>query len=375
MQRVIYRAFPQCLSWVAVVLAVWAVPWPGRGMTFNVTYDASVNALTNAAQVKTAFAAATQTLQNEFTNPITINIVVYWGSTGPFSGGIDLGASSTEYYGFYTYAQITNALQTLRSSLDDSNAVASLPGTDPVATNKWLVPLAEGRAMGLPGIARTDTNIDGSVGFAADVAYTFIATNRAVAGKYDFIGVAEHEITEVMGRGYDLNYNGGAYIPFDLFRVTNRGSRSFGLTDQGVYFSVDGGLTAVKYFYTNYNDGDLQDWLSSTPPDAYDAFCPWGEQLNLTPADFTALDILGYNAPMATFPLLARLQRTGSLAQISFTNTTGATFSVLYNTKVTAALTNWAFLGMATQTTAGHFLFTDPGAGTNKTGFYRIRSP
>ena len=47
-------------------------------------------------------------------------------------------------------------------------------------------------------------------------------------GKFDFIGVAEHEISEVLGRGYGLNLGGpGGNLPFDLFRFTNSGAQAF----------------------------------------------------------------------------------------------------------------------------------------------------
>jgi len=366
-----------------LLLPLLLVGLPARSLTFNVIYDASVNALTNAAQVKTAFATATQTFQNMFTNPITINLTVYWGAIGPFSGGIFLGSSSssltfnTNYYAYnqwyFTYGEITNALMAARTSADDTNAVASLPGTDPVATNNWLMTLAEARALNLH--ASSDTNADGSIGFDATAAFTFDPANRAVPGKYDFIGVAEHEISEVMGRSYDLNYNGGAYIPYDLFRFTNSGGRSFGLTDRGVYFSVNKGVTALKYFYTNYTSGDLQDWLPGTVSDSFDASVYSGRQLNLSPADFTALDILGYNAPMPTNTFRASLRRTNSTVWLAFTNNAGATFSVLYSTNLMLAETNWTFLGNPTQTVAGHYQFTDLITTTNKTRFYRIRAP
>ncbi|MGH7953581.1 MAG: hypothetical protein ACREFE_16925, partial [Limisphaerales bacterium] len=48
-------------------------------LTFNITYDASVTALGNAAQVEGAFADATQVIQTLYTNSSTVNITVYWG--------------------------------------------------------------------------------------------------------------------------------------------------------------------------------------------------------------------------------------------------------------------------------------------------------
>src|SRR5690242_3719816 len=115
----------------------------GKALTLHITYDASVTAATNAAQIQSAFNTAANTLETLYTNPVTVNITVYWGDVGPFAGGVGLGASESSIVGTVTYAQLTNALRSLRTTSIASNAVASLPPADPVATNKWWIPRAE----------------------------------------------------------------------------------------------------------------------------------------------------------------------------------------------------------------------------------------
>ena len=139
-------------------------------------------------------------IQNRHTNNITVNITVYWGNVGPFVGGINLSASQTQFLGIYTYSQLTNALRNSRTTVTDSNAVASLPANDSITTNKWYVVCGEVKALGLPFATPNDLNLDGEIGFATNVSYTFDATNRAVVGKFDFIGVVLHKMTDVMGR-------------------------------------------------------------------------------------------------------------------------------------------------------------------------------
>src|SRR5258706_6109097 len=122
-----------------------------HALTFNVTYDTSVTSLTNAAQVESAFAVATQTFQSLYTNAITINLTVYWGPNGPFTNGINLGASYTQFAGSssFKYPQLTNALRAARTTLADSNAVASLPASDPTdGSLPWWGPGAEDYALG-----------------------------------------------------------------------------------------------------------------------------------------------------------------------------------------------------------------------------------
>jgi hypothetical protein len=142
---------------VLTVLILFVLASPVQALTFNVTYDSSVTSLANAAQVEAAFAIAAQTIQNLYSNPITVNISVYWGNTGPFTGGIDLGASYTQFLGYYTYAQLTNALRAARTTVADNSAVASLPPSDPIAGNQWWCPRAEVKALGLPFASPNDT--------------------------------------------------------------------------------------------------------------------------------------------------------------------------------------------------------------------------
>jgi hypothetical protein len=171
-----------------------------RALTINVTYDSSVTNLGTLAQVQTAVGAAVQTIQNLYTNKSTVNITVYSANAGPF-GDIGLGESSTFFTGDFVYSDINNALRSARTTLADSNSVASLPVSDPTGgTQPWLVATAEAKALGGLNISANDPTEDGDIGFATGTAYTFDPNNRAVSGKFDFIGVAEHEITEVMGR-------------------------------------------------------------------------------------------------------------------------------------------------------------------------------
>lgn len=360
-------------SSLAALLSLAFAPL-SRALTFNVTYDSSVTSQPNAAQIETAFGIATQVIQTLYTNSSSLNITVYWGNVGPFSGGIGLGASQTQALS-YSYAAITNALRATRTTVADSNSVASLPATDPTG-GPWYVPLAEAKAMGISAQNGYDANnstiSDGDVGFASDVSYNFNPTNRAaVSGDYDFIAVAEHEITEVMGRDtFGLNQNGN-YVPYDLFRFTASGTRSFNVNDSNVYFSADNGATVLKFFYGDVNTGDIQDWATSTPPDAYDAYISNGQVGRLSSADLTALDIIGYKLNFAAPQLTGAPLANGNF-KISFTNMTGMGFAVLATTNLSLSTSNWTNLGTPSESPAGQYQLTDTQA-ASKTRFYRVR--
>ena len=322
--------------------------------------------------MQTAFDAAVQTIQNLYTNSATINITVYSANAGPF-GDIDLGESQTEFVGTsgFKYPQLTNALRLARTTAADSNSVASLPASDPTGgTLSWIVPRAEAKALGVLGVSATDPAADGEIGFATDANYTFDPNNRAVPGEFDFIGVAEHELTEVMGRTtFNLS---GHYVPYDLFRFTNSGVRNFDPNAGNVYFSVDNGVTALKNFYPDINSGDIQDWASSTPPDSFDAIVTDGDELTLSAADLTSLDILGYKLNYHPPRLTGATLGNGNF-QLNFTNTPGTTYTVLASTNISLSVSNWTVLGTTTENLAGQFQFTDSQANASKLRFYRVR--
>jgi hypothetical protein len=355
------------LAFILLVLSLSA-----RALTINVTYDSSVTNIGTLIQVQTAFGAVVQTIQNLYTNSATINITVYSANAGPF-GDIDLGESHTLVTGSpaFKYPQLTNALRLARTTIADSNSVASLPPSDPTGgtTSMWWIPRAEAKALNVL-ISPTDPNSDGDVGFATNVNYTFDPNNRAVAGELDFIGVAEHELTEVMGRS-TFGLESTNYVPYDLFRFTSNGVRSLDANDTDVYFSVDNGVTELKFFNPN-NGGDIQDWASSTPPDSFDAFVTDGNELTLSAADLTAVDILGYNLNYLPPRLTGMTLGNGSF-QLNFTNTPGTTYTVLGTTNISLSTSNWTVLGTTIENLAGQFQFTDSQAGTNKLRFYRVR--
>ena len=355
---------------VLMLLAMFVGTLPATALTFNVTFDSSITSLPNAAQVEAAFTDATQVFQNLYTNVITVNLTVY------FSSSVGLGQSGTQLTGNPAYSDLVNALSAASTTVADSNAVASLPASDPTGSGTWWIPRAEAKALGSIGgfvyVAPDDPGQDGSVYFASTVNYAFNPTNRAVAGDYDFIAVAEHEISEVLGRGAGLGTISGGYVPYDLFRFTSSGVRSLNTNDSGVYFSVDNGVTSLKAFNPP-GGGDLQDWQMSSPADAYDAFLVAGHKAVLSSADLTALDILGYNLNFAP-PHLTGAKLTNGTFQITFTNTPGAGFVVQASTNISLSVSNWTVLGAPTESPVGQYRYIDSSAGSQQR-FYRVSLP
>lgn len=336
-------------------------------MIINVTYDISLASATNATQIQAAFNAAARYIQNLYTNNITINITMYWGAFGPFSSGVGFGSSNTQFVGTYAYSTLTNVLRNARTTLEDSNAVASLPASDPVPSNSWWVPRAEAKALGL--ITANDLVLDGSIGFGTNFNFTFDPTNRAVVGKYDFIALAEKKITEVMGRQFlDLTAN---FIPYDLFRFTSNGVHSLSLNASGVYFSIDNGATMTRQFWTNSSVNSIADWLPGAVPDVCDYQMNSGKKPVLSNADMIALDILGYKLNYARPRMTGRSSGTNFV--LTFTNTPGTTYTLLATSNLSLTISNWATLGTVTDSVPGQFQFTDTQSVTDELRFYRAR--
>ena len=256
------------------------------GLVFNITYDSSVS---NApAGFTAAIADVAKFYESVFDDPITVNLDVGWGEVAGQSLGGALGASET-FLDVFNYGQVRSALAADATSADDKTALASLPISDPTGGGNFVVATAEAKALGLSN----DAGIDGYVGFSSGANYTFDPNNRAVAGAFDFIGVAEHEISEVMGRivsGGDAN----TFAPLDLFRYSSLGVRALS-GSQTAYFSIDGGSTDLNDFNTSPN-GDLGDWASGAGPDSYDAAATRGVALPVTATDLRVMDVIGWDA-------------------------------------------------------------------------------
>ncbi|MDB5293343.1 MAG: hypothetical protein JWL69_4584 [Phycisphaerales bacterium] len=280
-----------CASLTAVMCAVLAFPQSARAVVFNLTYDASTAGA--PADFFTAFNSTAQLYQNTFNDPITINLQVGWGKiNGNNLNPGNLGQSLTNQQGFFTYTQIKTALITDAKSVNDATAIANLPLAYPVVGTNFVMSNAEAKALGL--LAGNAAGIDGYVGFDSTASYTFDPNNRAVAGKYDFFGLASHEITEVMGR-YGLGQNGaatGRFSPIDLFRYSSAGNLDT-TPANGAYFSIDGGTTNINTF-NGTGGGDLSDWVGLTP-DPYNRALNIGTKLDPSPGDITLMDVVGYD--------------------------------------------------------------------------------
>ena len=303
------------------------------------TFDTTVTSSPNSAQIESAFNYAAAQFQNNFSDNVTINITV---KSTPGTG--TLGQSNTNLIGPFTYSQIIAALTSHATTANDTTALASLPGTDPTGQNAYIVSRAQAKALGIGGVSANDSNIDGTFTFGTGYTYTYDPNNRAVPGSIDFIGVAMHEISEIMGRIFLLGENLTGqpnYVPLDLFRFVSANTRNMVPAASGVYFSIDNGVTNLKG-YNAVQGADYQDWASGTN-DSFNAFSSSGVKNDLTAVDFIVMDVIGYtlnpSCPLFTQqPSPAKPCRTGT-ATLSVSVTGSPTYQWF---KGTTALSNAA---------------------------------
>ena len=267
----------------AIAVALWfgLVSTTASALAFDVTYDASVASAPSS--FKTAFQDAINFYQNTFSNPITINIIVGWGKiNGHALKANALGASS--------HSNVLENYSTVSALLNKINPTYVLPATSQIKGNIG-VSFAEAGALGI----NVGNGLDGSVGFGSSASWNY-TPNTAAPGEYNLFSVAEHEISEVMGRTSLLNTTcTGNYCAqqsvLDLYRYTAPGVLA--TTGGKAYFSTNGGVTNINTFNGNAGKGDLGDWARLTS-DAFNYASSPGYNPPFSAGDITLMKALGY---------------------------------------------------------------------------------
>jgi hypothetical protein len=273
------------------------------GLQFDLIWDSSVAKA--PAAFESAIIAAAKYYTTLFSNDEVINIDVGYGEIGgsPLGSGA-LGES--ESYGYLTnYATVAHAL-------DKDNYAPSSASNEPTNA-QFFVTSAEAKTLGL--ISGSSTAVDGFIGLSNAYPMNHSTSGGAIASnQFDALAIAEHEISEVMGRiGMEGETVEGkrTYTPLDLFNYQS--PHVLELSPNGGYFSVNnGGAKLGVYNDAAANGGDIADWASnasitqsatqglpSGDYDAYDAFTSPGYIGDVSQSDIIEDAALGYELTSA----------------------------------------------------------------------------
>ena len=301
---------------------------PVSGATINLVWDAS--ALAAPAAFRAAVTYTAHYFQSLIANPITVNLAVGYGEVGGSAlGGGVLGAAGPDQGIGRSYAQYKADLAAHVSSPTMQTIVNNMSATDPTNGRQVWVTSAEAKALGI--WTGGNTGIDGSMGFAADpngTVYTYDPNARGVSGKYDLIGIVEHELTHALGR-IALGGNYGSWVgALDLFRYSAPGVHS-PYAGGSAYFSIDGGKSNLDWFSSS---SDLGDWASTAGNDANIAYANSGVVNQFTQTDIAELNALGFatgSAPSASSgPQIAVTASAGlSAPSLAFLGTPSLAFA------------------------------------------------
>jgi hypothetical protein len=266
------------------------------GLQIDLIWDSSV---ANAPSgFTTAVADAASYFASQFSTREIINIHVGWGEVNGqslMSGAI--GESQTNGY-LTNFATATNHLTQLGYSF---NAINEPTGAQFFLTN------AQAKDSGI--LAYNASGTDGYIGFGAGFSWNTQATTGALgsgtgSGQYDLQSVAQHELTEVMGRieMQGQSFSGVAtYTTTDLFNFKSPGVLE--LSGGGGYFSIDDGVTNLGWFNNaTSHGGDIADWATSPGTlgllggyqDSFDAFGYSGINGDASSSDVQIVGALGF---------------------------------------------------------------------------------
>src|ERR1700686_2853843 len=296
-----------------LAILVLVVARTASALNINLTFDTDANLMaaglsaTDITNMKAACNYAAKQFTDRYSDPINVNIMV---TASP--GTNDFGSSTTTFDSVNSYAALRNAFAADSKTADDATTIgnggALRAGADPITTaHMYLLTRAQAKALGLRA---DDMQKDGTFNFGGGNQWTYDPNNRNVAGSFDFIGLAIHEYSEIMGRNSIMGDTLGTGMPnyeaFDLFHYTGAGTRGLN-NGPGRSFSFNNGTTLLIAFNDNSaNGGDLQDWAGPAP-DPFNAFGPPGEQDDLTTVDLQTMDIVGYDRVTGTPTVLANI--------------------------------------------------------------------
>lgn len=320
--------------------------------TIALDYNPSQFADAKGQQALAGFQEAAMFWENMFTDSVTVNLTVAFDSLGSEVLGNTSSTFTRQSYhntGYQLVQDVTSQADAIAvSNLECVEFEPSVCGitfldteqdengnnftehdTDGSIDNTFLeMTQANAKALGFTSdlFGNPFQSTDAQITFSNTFAFDFDPTDGIDSDKWDFIGVAIHEIGHALGftSGVDLydryndidanpqyTYNLDNYAAastLDIFRYSEESYQvSAGVKDfragEDSYFSIDGGATNYAPMSTGTVTGDgrqASHWKDHLDIGALDPTAAPGEFVDVTGYDLLAFDAIGWDLRTAT---------------------------------------------------------------------------
>ena len=241
-------------------------------LTINLVYDA--NALAAPQSFRDGVQAATNALEAQIFDPITVNVGVGYGEYGlgsgqyiPLAGGESLGGTPGGIT--VSYPALRAALLTNETTATGLSAVTLLPNTPSLGgRTSFTISTALAKAFGV--LPATAPATDGYIGIPAD-----FTGNTLVGGAF---------VEEVHALGLGIGAS-----DLSLFSYTSPGVNNIAAVFPPAYFSLDGGVTNLG----NYDVGFDSSLFYGLPGDPLEV--PIQGTAVFTPLDRAEISAIGFD--------------------------------------------------------------------------------
>ncbi|MCE5278932.1 MAG: NF038122 family metalloprotease [Planctomycetaceae bacterium] len=288
------------------------------GATFALTYGSLLNA---NPQAKAAFNLAAARWAAVLGDDVTIHLTLDLDST---LGANVLGSTSSAKY-YWGYTEIRDMMVANAGEVNNAREAVLLPNLPTAAQFSAKVPtgwgldgymsftLANYHALGGTELL---TASDGTIKFSSNFAWDYDPSDGIDADKYDFVGVAMHEMGHALGFishvdwvDYMFTTTNPDYrfiepTPLDFFRfaAADVAASGFDFTTTARYLAPGG--EQVFYFGdgiaelstgSDYGDGwQASHWKMGSMTNLMEPAVAAGHLMTISPQDLIAMDLIGW---------------------------------------------------------------------------------
>jgi hypothetical protein len=262
-----------------------AVAGPANALSFDFNFAPSAT-----PEVRRGMDIAAAYWSSVLTDDVTVTLDV--SVDHDMTGGGALGATSNTLDAI-TWGDARALLQSDMTTALDAQALSSLDQHPEFDATTLYNNTATNKALGLTQYANGNPlsgGVDAQIEFTDDLVFDFDLEDGVASDKFDFLGVALHEIGHALG--FNPNFP-KFYGTLNQFRYNSPGQLDFSTLGDGTYFSIDDGATAL--FGGEFGAGH---WNPDVPGDPLGIMSPYatgGAMDYVSALDLAAFDAMGWD--------------------------------------------------------------------------------